>query len=369
MKYIMPDYEKGLVNVTNSIMRYFGVNGMHKTLPLLDKKLNEGKFKNVVLVLFDGLGYNILKQNKDICPFLYQNLVDSISSTFPSTTMAARTTVESGLNPVEHGWLGWDMYFKEFDKVITLTKNLIKGTKTKAANYHVARTLLNYESAVDKINKKDGCIARKISVYSNHENESLSKMRRRIKLITLRRKKVYIYAYYNEPDHAMHKLGTDSNEIKEYLKLINKEFEKLCKSLRNTLVIGIADHGHINVKYINISDYPSLAKMLEGNISIDDRACSFRVKKEYIKEFPYALKQVLKDDFIIMSKDEVIKRKLYGDGKENKYYKDGLGDYFAIGISDKAISYGTTSKHKSAHSGLTLDEMLVPLIMVDTNKV
>ncbi len=366
----MPDYAKGLVNVVSSIMRYFGVKNMHKTLPLLDKKLNDGKYRNVVLVLFDGLGYNILKQNKDICSFLYENLVDNISSTFPSTTMAARTTVESGLNPVEHGWLGWDMYFKEFDKVITLTKNVIKGTKIKPANYHVARTLLNYESIVDKIDKKEGCLARKITVYSNHKNESLAKMRRRIKLLTLRRKKTYVYAYYNEPDHVMHKYGTNSNEMKEYLRLINKEFKKLCTILKNTLVIGIADHGHINVNYVNISDYPSLSKMLNGSISIDNRACAFKVKKEYIKEFPLALKQVLKDDFIIMSKEEIIKNKLYGDGEENKYFNDGLGDFFAIGIKDKAIRYdSSTNKHKSGHSGLTEDEMLVPLIIVNTNSL
>ena len=31
---------------------------------------------------------------------------------------------------------------------------------------------------------------------------------------------------------------------------------------------------------------------------------------------------ILKDDFIIMSKEEVIKQGLYGPGYENKYYKD-----------------------------------------------
>ena len=58
--------------------------------------------------------------------------------------MAARTTIESGLTPIEHGWLGWDMYFKKFDNVITLTKNYVAATKEKITDYHIARTLLKF---------------------------------------------------------------------------------------------------------------------------------------------------------------------------------------------------------------------------------
>ena len=99
MEYTFPDYKKGLVNVICSIEKYFKVPNKHNSLDLLDKILKENNSKNVVLFLFDGLGYNILKENKDICPFLYDNLITSISSNFPSTTMSARTTVESGLTP------------------------------------------------------------------------------------------------------------------------------------------------------------------------------------------------------------------------------------------------------------------------------
>lgn len=363
-----PDYNNGLINVICSIESYFGIKPKHRTLPILDKILKKNNNKNVVLYLFDGLGYNILINNKNLCPFLYKNIKSQISSTFPSTTMSARTTIESGLNPIEHGWLGWDMYFKDFDKVITLTKNVIKGTKVKPAGYHVAKTLLNYEPVTDKINEKEGYLSKTIRVYSNHKRESLKKMRRQIKKLTKSKDKVYVYAYYNEPDHVLHKYGVGSSKMKKYLKRIDKEFKKSCKHLKDTTVIMIADHGHINVDYVNLVDYPNIIKMMEGNISIDDRATSFRVKKEYKKQFPYELKKVLKDDFIIMSKNDIIDNKLYGDGLENKYFRDGLGDYFALGVSNKAIRYDdSTNHHKSAHSGLTEDEMIVPLVVVNTN--
>lgn len=370
MKYMFPNYNHGLINVISSIEKHFKINPIHKSLPELDNILKENNSKNVILFLFDGLGYNILKDNKDICPFLYKNLVGSVSSTFPSTTMAARTTIESGLNPIEHGWLGWDMYFKDFDEVITLTRNVIKGTKVKPADYHVAKTLLNYEPVTKMIDKKEGYIGRTLRTYSNHRNESLRKLRKEIKRLTKSKDKTYIYAYYNEPDHALHKYGVGSKEMRKYLKYIDKEFKKVCKSLKNTTVIAIADHGHLNVEYITLTDYPNIIKMLKGNVAIDSRACSFRVKNEYKKTFPMELQKILKDDFIIMSAKDINDKNLYGTGKENKYYKDGLGDYIAIGIGNKSIRYDdNVHMHKSTHSGLTEVEMMVPLVVVNVDNV
>lgn len=365
MKCCYPDYENSLVNVMSSITSYFNIKTNHNTNKKLDQILKNNKYKNIVLVLFDGLGFNILKRNKDICPNLNEYLTGSISSVFPSTTMAARTTVESGLNPIEHGWLGWDMYFKDFDEVITLTRNVIKGTNTPPASFHVAKTYLKYESIVDKINKKENCTAKKVTVYSDRKNESFRKARKLIKKSLDNNFNNYIYFYSNEPDHTFHKNGTDSKKARKVLKKLDKEFKKLYEFLPpDTLLLTLADHGHLNCEYVTLSDYPNIMKMLKGNVSIDNRACSFRVKDEYKKVFYKELKEVLKDDFIILTKDIVVEKKLYGYGRENKYFKDGLGDFFAIGISNKAIRYDDNVKmHKSSHSGICEDEMLVPLII------
>lgn len=369
MKYLKPNYDESIVSVSNSILKYFNAGCKHNSLKYLDDYISQSKPKNIVLVLFDGLGYNILRRNKDICPVLNKYLKQSVSSVFPTTTMAARTSIESGLNPVEHGWMGWDMYFKDFNEVITLTRNVIKGTNKKPADYHVAKTLLKYESVIDKINKKDNCYAKKLSVYSNHPNESLDKLIRKIKKITKRKEKTYTYIYYNEPDHVMHKTGTCSNETRKYLIKIDKWFRKLCSKLKDTLVIAIADHGHINTTHIKLNEHPNIMKMLDGDISIDNRACSFRVKKEYKKEFLYKLKKLLKDDFVYYTKDEVIKEKLYGSGIENKYFRDGLGDYLAVGINNVSLRQDDKSSlNASSHSGLTEDEMLVPLIICSKGK-
>ncbi len=369
MKTLFPDYEKGLVNAMSSIKKYFNIETNHNSLSVLDNYLNKKEYKNVILVLFDGLGYNILKRNSEYCPFLNKHIVSSISSTFPSTTMAARTTIESGLNPVEHGWLGWDVYFKQFDNAITLKCNYVKRTKEVITDYNIAKTLLKYETIADKVNKIDGCYAKKINVLARNEDQTLEKARNEIKEICNNNFKNYIYLYCDEPDQVFHKYGCDSKEVTQKLKEIDMEFKNLCNSLEDTLIIALADHGHLNVEYVTLSDYPEIINMLKGDVSIDNRACSFRVKDEYIKIFPKELKKILKDDFIIMSGKDVYDKKLFGDGIENKYYKDAIGDFFAIAVSNKSIRYDeSVHMHKSGHSGITEEEMIVPLIIYNKDE-
>lgn len=67
-------------------------------------------------MLFDGLGVDAINTYLDENLFLKEHLVCPISSVFPSTTTASTTSIQTGYAPVERGWLGWDLYFKELDK-------------------------------------------------------------------------------------------------------------------------------------------------------------------------------------------------------------------------------------------------------------
>ena len=46
-------------------------------------------------------------------------MVKPITTVFPATTVAATTTMLTGLNPCETAMLGWNMYYKGIDKIIT----------------------------------------------------------------------------------------------------------------------------------------------------------------------------------------------------------------------------------------------------------
>jgi hypothetical protein len=121
---IFPDNQKNIVGLSNSLLKYFGAPTLHETLPELDQILSTEKPRNVIFLILDGLGENILPRHLAENSFLRSNRHCTISSVFPPTTTAATTSYHSGLYPIEHGWLGWMPYYKEYDRVIeTYTNN------------------------------------------------------------------------------------------------------------------------------------------------------------------------------------------------------------------------------------------------------
>ena len=124
-------------------------------LKSLEPYLAKG-YENIVVILLDGMGKCILDKNLSEDGFFNTHLETTYSSVFPPTTVAATTSVASGLTPCEHGWLGWDCYYPQIDKNVTVFLNTETGTDKPAADYNVAWTYCGYESVGSKIRAKGG---------------------------------------------------------------------------------------------------------------------------------------------------------------------------------------------------------------------
>ena len=118
----LPDYEHCLVNLANSILKKFGAKTTAATLPLTDQYLDKD-YKNVVVLLLDAMGISILEKHLVEDGFFRSHLAGAYDSVYPPTTVAATTSILSGLYPNEHGWLGWDMYYPQLDKNVTVFTN------------------------------------------------------------------------------------------------------------------------------------------------------------------------------------------------------------------------------------------------------
>ena len=368
-----PDYDNSILSVVSSILKSYGYDNGHKTLKILDEKLMKN-YDNVLLMLFDGMGYYILKKYLDSEKFLIRNLVGKISSVCPSTTSCAIPTIDSGMSPIEHGWLGWSMYFKEYNSNICVLKNIYQDSGKKIKEENVARKYLNYENIFSKIEKViNGKVkAHDISLYSDtneyvyNYNQLLSK----INEISRNGQNNFIYAYSEEPDIILHSVGVEHEYVKENIRFLNSMVDELSRSLENTLIIITADHGLLNCNTKYLIEYPELTKMLKRKPSFESRAVNFFVKKEYIEKFKEEFNKTFKDKFLLLSKNEVMEKKLFGPGKANPKIDEFIGDYIAFGISDIAIEWENNgTKILARHAGLTEKEMTVPLIIIDTNKI
>ena len=363
---ILPDYKNSIVNVSCSIRKYFELDYNHNTIEKLDKILEKKQPKNIVVILFDGMGSKLLKEKLLNNSFLLKHMVGDISSVAPSTTTAATTSMLSGLTPAEHNWLGWDLYVKEFDKLVTLFTNTLKDTDKEAADYNIAKKCFPYDTITDSINKNGKYYSKILFPFGEDSYKDIDDMFTLIKQNINKKEKNYIYAYYEDPDGIMHDTGTNSNETLECFKMINNKVEEFSKDIKDTLLIVLADHGHINCSPIILSDYEDIFNTLDKDIWIEGRMCAFKIKENKKEEFKQLFNKYFKDDFILKTKEEVINEKLFGEGIENKYFRDSLGDYFALAVGDKYFKYTREGDYfKSVHAGFTIDEMIIPLIIID----
>lgn len=371
MKTIYPDYNNCLTNVTNSILKHYGIKTYHKTFPELDEVLESHNYKNIVYILCDGMGANLLKRNLKETDFFNKNKLKDIHAIFPPTTTASTTSVLSGKNPNEHGWLGWDLYFEDLDKTVTMFLNTIKDTTTKVSEKSISEETYPYENIVTKISSK----VNSYILYPFGENpyQDLDDMHNKILNICNNGERNFIYAYSDEPDHTIHEVGTDAKETIELFKTMNDKTEKLCDKLKDTLFILVADHGHLNCEPITLCEYQDIFNLLRQTTSIESRACAFFIKNGEEKHFEELFNKYFSEDFILLSKEEVIKNQIFGPGENNNHFENVIGDYLAIATSNKFFRYDENSINlKSMHAGITEDEILVPLILVkkeDRNEI
>jgi len=366
------NYNECITNLACSIRKYFELDCKHNTLEYIDKILEEYKPKNVVTILCDGMGSNIMDRILPEDSFLRQHKLKAITTVFPATTVAATTSMMTGLNPVETGMLGWFMYYKDIDKTITTFMSSLKGDNEynpipEAKEYrskHMKEKNINTE--INEIGKYKGHILFPFGADPYTDRDDMYK---KIEELCNQEGKKYIYAYDDDPDHTMHELGNDVPKIHEIVKDINERVEELSKKLTNTIIFVVADHGHINVDNLNLEDYPDIEECLEKDISIEPRAVNFFIKDNKKETFIELFNKYFGNDFDLYTKEDVIESKLFGNGEENEVFRDILGDYLAIAKTNKTILYHEDDPLKSQHAGYTDDEIYIPLIVINTNEV
>ncbi len=366
MKAVFPNYGHSIMGVSNSLLKHYGFSHPHESLEVLDQYL-ERDYENVILLLYDGMGSNLLEKVLAKDSFLRSHQVDTIDAIFPPTTTASTTTLFTGLEPKEHGWLGWDLYFKEEDKMVTMFLNTLKDSDIKVEGESLAHKYYGYTTIFDIIRNKYPVY----ELYSfKNDYKDLDDRNHKILELTKKPGKKFIYSYDEEPDHLLHKLGINHPKVVSLWNEINQKTEELCNLLNDSLIIVIADHGHIESSAITLKDYPEIFSLLRKDIAIEPRACAFFVEEGKNREFEDLFEKNFGKDFLLYTKEEVIANNFFGRGEAHPRFEESLGDYLAIAISDKYFRYDEHGPlFQSMHAGITEDEVKIPLIIVTKNRI
>lgn len=358
------NYDECLTNLACSVKKYFGLRCRHGTLPPVDDILGKRRPENVVVIVLDGLGAGILERTLGENSFFRKNLIKNITSVFPATTTAATTSIRTGLNPVEHGWLGWNMYIEPIDKIITLFLNSEKGHDGEICEaFSAVKSKLAFKTIVDEINDDGKNWGVELLPFGDNKYHDFDDMLDRIEAEAGRSGKKYIYAYNDEPDQAMHNYGPDDERVKDLIRERDEKIEKLCGKLKNALVIVTADHGHKKVEPLFLNDYPEIKKLLERSTSLEQRAVSFKIKSGKIDEFRDRFRVAFGNDFALYDKADVVASGLFGDGVPHELFGAAVGDFIAIADeSNRCLIDDGDMVLASQHAGYSDDEVMVPVI-------
>lgn len=361
---ILPDYHRCGTNMVASIAQYFGVQPLHHTLPELDALLASGQYRNIVLLVLDGMGMEVLERCLKPDGLLRSRLITPISAVFPSTTTAATTSLISGLNPGEHGWIGWTLHFDQLGKSVDTFSNLAQFTNTPAACFHAAETFLPYQALTDTVNRQGTAKAVTISPYANIRVNSLQQLVTKTVEVLREPGQHYVYTYWGEPDHTMHRLGCHHAEIQHIMNNIEERLIELHQSLsKQDLVLVTADHGLLDAPPDYFEDFPELHAMLRMPPAVEPRAAALYVQEKALSVFPAAFKQAFGKRYWLMTGDEAVSSGLFGPDDMNPLLRSLVGDYFAVAVSNHALF--DRREHCNVigvHAGLTEQEMRVPLI-------
>ena len=400
---IKPDYEGyGLANLVSSVLRCFGCKCLrHKSVP--EAPLNgylEGA-ENVILLLVDGLSYYQIKgfvdrYLKDLDP-----LIMPLTSTFPSTTTTALTTLNTGLTPLEHGIIGYTMHLKEIGVVLSLT-NFAPSAAPESTSLLQAgldpSSFLNAESIYTKT-KRSGVrpiiMTRRLyrespfttmlgseAEIETYVNASDLFIRVR-KIVEQSKDRVFLFSYWDGFDIAAHIYGPESEESEAELEaffssLRSNLIDKIQPSAaEKTVMLVLSDHGQVTLaadEVLMVSDHPTLLNALHIPPTGDSRAACLYIKPDMREEVFRYVEQHLANLFVVYDVRTLIKEGVFGLGEVKPNLFDRTGDLILLPKRSGAVAYNYRPKSrgfelKGGHGGLHPREVLIPLLCLNIGKV
>jgi predicted AlkP superfamily pyrophosphatase or phosphodiesterase len=367
MRYFSFYKDNSLVNLSNSILNRYNVKPFHKTNKKVDEIL-QNRCKTA-LFLFDGFGKSVSEKHLSEDSYLRKNKFDTISSTFPPTTVAATNAFKSVLYPAEHGWLGWTFLDKEKNRVVEYFTHRNYLTKEPVDDFDYS--IFKYDSIFELIRRQNPGL----TVYENYPCEisdgknngysSMDEMFERASSILSNNDNALIYSYYLEPDHSLHDLGTSDRKIAEICREINNKIEEFALKHPDTLILVFADHSHIDVEPIFFEDLTELKNCVTNIYAIEARTASFVLKEGKEKEFLNYYKNHLSQHYDLLTKEKAINSQLFGLTNNNYWLEKLLGDYVLIAIGKHSFENFKLDPMKATHAGGTEEENLINLYVLN----
>jgi hypothetical protein len=400
-EFVVPAYDGGsIANVPGTVAALLGArfDGLPPLEPTVWEPLG-GDVRRVVTLVIDALGWNLVeKERATLEPLLASaTAVATLTSIFPSTTVAAMSSLWTGVAPIQHGLVGLRLLMPEYGGVgqfLDFAPTMGMGPSGLMAAGLDPQRFLQWPGLAQQLAaagiESHAFRAAEITetmlshmhsrgVKAEHGATSFADMLAQVcKLLEENTdKSLYLSTYWGSIDTYSHIYGwTDDNVASELSMLVTQLQTELLDALspaarRGTVLLIVADHGQIiapaeEQRYFE--DYPQLQEMLRMPPTGEPRAAYLYARPGAREELVAGLNDQLGEAVIAMTAEEGLASGLFGPGPYSPAGVERLGDVLAItrggyGLYDnRELDKPSADFLIGRHGSLTAAEMQVPLM-------
>jgi len=371
----------------------YGNRSLGELLPSLLSALGVVGFVNplgleptsrVCLLLVDGLGWELLRANREAAPFLNSIAGEPLTAGFPATTAASLASLATGLPPGEHGLIGYTMALPGYERAFnTLSWSLyglgprvdlreevvpeaVQPLPTLAERAAAAGVPIHYLGPA--FHQGSG-LSRAIGRGQRfHTVESLEAMQAAA-LRRLAARPALVYGYHSHLDAAGHVEGVASQAWRDELVAVDHTSRLLAEQLPDdTVLVVTGDHGMIDLRpneRLDLADYPDLSAgvtLLAG----EARARYIRTAPGAAEDVVSVWRTLLGDRMWIWTREEAIETGIFGPQVGDRA-RERIGDvvtaaHSRVGVVQRDVD-PAQARLTGHHGSLTPAEQLVPLLM------
>ncbi len=348
-----PDYSRSIYNIPNTILQIFGISSPQSLRDFKDVNVDK-----VALILIDGMGENIYSKSVGLRDANHY----TITSIFPSTTAAALTTFLTGLSPREHGILEFRMYYEICGKIIkTLPFSPVDSYENDSLIKEECspEQLFSLPTIFSKLHNEgiSSCGLLRGEYWDTFYSKFLFDHARRVPYNSIKHafnilpklEEDFIFLYLDYLDNIEHHFGPYSPQSIRFLNHILMEIENFRKRAKNRTILVTADHGLMHIQKKRFMQVPHITDKIGGSPRDVFVYTQINEKYEAIASLPKTT--LLQDD-------------LLGPGNAHPALHLRIPERVLLPPEGETLWY-QPFQGKGLHGGLSKDEMLVPLLVLE----
>ena len=375
---LLPTYDAwGLAGVLPAVARSLGVAepegdryGPRDLLDLLPAR-------RAVVVLIDGLGYDLLRQRSGHAPFLRGLLPAGhrLSAGFPSTTATSMGTFGTGLPPGAHGLVGYEVLVPGEDRLLNeLSWEAGPDPRVWQPSQTVFERAAADGVAVTRIGAAffDGSGLTNAALRGGAFTAARSLDERVDSALAAVRasKRALVYLYWGQLDKVGHVHGCQSWEWGDELELIDRSIARLVAGVPSDTSVHItADHGMVDAPHDLRIDLAHDAELAAGvrHVGGEARSPQLYCEQGATDDVLATWRERVDARAWVLSRDEAVGLGLFGAVSER--VRPRIGDVIVAMRDNFAIVDSRTARPEllallGLHGSLTPEEVSIPLLQV-----